>query len=66
MNGLFYWTLKGTAHYGRFTEFERPGRMQHTWLAPLLMTTQAMGGNSGEQVQTETQSKGTIMNSRND
>jgi len=34
VDGLFYWCLKGTAHYGRFTEFERPGRMQHTWVSP--------------------------------
>jgi uncharacterized protein YndB with AHSA1/START domain len=27
VDGLFYWTLKGTAHYGRFTEVERPARM---------------------------------------
>jgi uncharacterized protein YndB with AHSA1/START domain len=26
VDGLFYWTLKGTSHYGRFTEVERPGR----------------------------------------
>jgi len=25
VDGLFYWTLKGTSHYGRFTELERPG-----------------------------------------
>jgi uncharacterized protein YndB with AHSA1/START domain len=34
VDGLFYWTLKGTSHYGRFTEIERPGRIQHTWVAP--------------------------------
>ena len=34
VDGLFYWTLKGTAHYGRFTEIERPGRIQHTWMSP--------------------------------
>ena len=34
IDGLFYWTLKETAHYGRFTEFERPSRMQHTWVSP--------------------------------
>jgi uncharacterized protein YndB with AHSA1/START domain len=34
VDGLFYWTLKGTAHYGRFTELNRPGRMQHTWVSP--------------------------------
>jgi uncharacterized protein YndB with AHSA1/START domain len=33
VDGLFYWTLKGTAHYGRFTEIERPGRIQHTWVS---------------------------------
>jgi len=34
VDGLFYWTLKGTAHYGRFTEFVRPRRLQHTWVSP--------------------------------
>ena len=34
VDGLFYWTLKGTAHYGRFTELKRPRRMQHTWVSP--------------------------------
>jgi uncharacterized protein YndB with AHSA1/START domain len=34
IDGLFYWHLKGTSHYGRFTAFERPGRMQHTWVSP--------------------------------
>jgi uncharacterized protein YndB with AHSA1/START domain len=34
VDGLFYWTLQGTSHYGRFTDFERPRRMQHTWVSP--------------------------------
>ena len=34
VDGLFYWALKGTSHYGRFTEIERPGRIQHTWMSP--------------------------------
>jgi hypothetical protein len=34
MDGLFYWHLKGTSHYGRFTAFDRPSRMQHTWVSP--------------------------------
>jgi len=34
VDGLFYWTLKENAHYGRFTEVQRPGRMQHTWVSP--------------------------------
>ena len=34
VNGLFFWTMKGTAHYGRFTEFEKSARIQHTWVSP--------------------------------
>jgi len=34
VDGLFYWTLRGISHYGRFTEMERPARMQHTWVSP--------------------------------
>jgi uncharacterized protein YndB with AHSA1/START domain len=34
VGGLFYWHLKATSHYGRFTEMARPNRMQHTWVSP--------------------------------
>jgi len=34
VDGLFYWSIKGTPHYGRFTELARPGRIQHTWMSP--------------------------------
>jgi uncharacterized protein YndB with AHSA1/START domain len=34
VDGLFCWTLMGTSHYGRFTEIERPGRIQYTWVSP--------------------------------
>jgi uncharacterized protein YndB with AHSA1/START domain len=34
VDGFFYWTIKGTPHYGRFTAVERPGRLQHTWMSP--------------------------------
>ena len=34
VDGLFYWKINGTAHYGRFTELARPGRVQHTWVSP--------------------------------
>jgi uncharacterized protein YndB with AHSA1/START domain len=34
VDGLFFWTLKGTSHYGRFTVFERPAWIQHTWVSP--------------------------------
>lgn len=34
VDGFFYWLIKGTPHYGRFTEMERPARLQHTWVSP--------------------------------
>jgi uncharacterized protein YndB with AHSA1/START domain len=34
VDGFFYWLIRGTPHYGRFTEIERPGRIQHTWVSP--------------------------------
>ncbi len=34
VDGFFYWLIRGTAHYGRFTEVKRPGRMQYTWVSP--------------------------------
>jgi uncharacterized protein YndB with AHSA1/START domain len=33
VDGFFYWVIQGTAHYGRFTEVERPRRIQHTWMS---------------------------------
>jgi uncharacterized protein YndB with AHSA1/START domain len=34
VDGFFYWTFKGTPHYGRFTTIERPARIEHTWMSP--------------------------------
>ena len=34
VDGFFYWLIRGTPHYGRFTEIERPSRIQHTWMSP--------------------------------
>ena len=34
VDGLCYWRLQGTSHYGRFTQVERPRRIQHTWVSP--------------------------------
>jgi uncharacterized protein YndB with AHSA1/START domain len=34
VDGLFFWRLEGTSHYGRFTRMERPARMQYTWMSP--------------------------------
>ncbi len=42
VDGLFYWLLKGTAHYGRFIEVERPGRIQHTWISPNTLGWESM------------------------
>ena len=34
VDGLLYLKGKRIPHYGRFTEMERPARMQHTWVSP--------------------------------
>jgi len=34
VDGLFYWTMKGSSHYGRFTEFKPATKIQHTWVSP--------------------------------
>ncbi len=56
VDGLFYWTLKGTAHYGRFTEIERPGRIQHTWVSP-----NTLGAESTVTVSFKKQGEDTLM-----
>ncbi len=34
VDGFFCWCIKGAPHYVRFTELERPDRIQHTWMSP--------------------------------
>lgn len=36
VDGLFYWAFKptGTPHFGRFTELDRPRRLQYSWMSP--------------------------------
>lgn len=34
VDGFFYWLIHGIPHYGRFTQVDRPGRLQHTWVSP--------------------------------
>lgn len=34
VDGFFYWAIKGTPHYGRFTTLERSALIQHTWMSP--------------------------------
>jgi uncharacterized protein YndB with AHSA1/START domain len=56
VDGLFYWTLKGTSHYGRFTEIEWPGRIRHTWVSP-----NTLGEESMVTVTFKKQEEGTLM-----
>ena len=54
VNGFFYRRFKGISHYGRFTEIERPDRIQHTWVSPnalgeestVTVTFQQQGGDT--------------------
>jgi uncharacterized protein YndB with AHSA1/START domain len=34
VDGLFFWLIRGTPHYGRFVAFERGQSIQHTWMSP--------------------------------
>jgi uncharacterized protein YndB with AHSA1/START domain len=34
VEGFFYWLIRGTAHYGMFTEVSPPSRIKHTWVSP--------------------------------
>ena len=56
VDGLFYWALKGTSHYGRFLEIERPARMQHTWVSP-----NTLGIESKVTISFKRQGEGTLM-----
>jgi uncharacterized protein YndB with AHSA1/START domain len=37
VDGLFYWLIHGTPHYGRFTAVKRAARIQHTWMSPYTL-----------------------------
>ena len=56
VDGLFYWTLKGTSHYGRFTAIERPSRIRHTWVSP-----NTLGEESTVTVTFESRGEDTLM-----
>jgi uncharacterized protein YndB with AHSA1/START domain len=56
VDGLFYWLLKETAHYGRFTRVERPVRIQHTWVSP-----NTLGQESTVTVDFKKQGENTLM-----
>ena len=55
VDGFFY-LLMGAPHYGRFTEIERPGRIQHTWVSP-----NTSGQESMVTVTFKTQGEDTLM-----
>lgn len=42
VDGFFYWLVRGTAHYGRFTVLDRPGRIQHTWMSRYTLGEESM------------------------
>jgi uncharacterized protein YndB with AHSA1/START domain len=54
VDGMFYWAIKGTPHYGRFTDMSRPNRIEHTWVSPhtlgqestVTLTFEKKGGNT--------------------
>ena len=56
VDGFFYWLIKGNSHYGRFTEVERPSRIQHTW-----MSRSTLGEESTVTVTFQKKGEGTLM-----
>ena len=34
VDGFYYMHAHDTPHYGRFTEVDRPNRLEHTWVSP--------------------------------
>lgn len=56
VDGFFYWLVQGTAHYGRFTQVQRPARLQHTW-----MSRSTSGEESTVTVTFQTKGENTLM-----
>ena len=42
VDGLWYWLFKSQAHYGRFTEIDRPNRIQHSWVSRKTLGEESM------------------------
>lgn len=42
VDGFFYWLVSGIAHYGRFVEVKRTGRIRHTWVSPNTLGWESM------------------------
>ena len=56
VDGFFYWLIHGNSHYGRFTEVERPARIEHTW-----MSRSTSGEESTVTVTFQPKGEGTLM-----
>ena len=41
-DGLFYWKVHGTPHFGRFTEVKRGARIRHSWMSPYTTGLESM------------------------
>lgn len=42
VDGMFYWRIEGTAHYGRFTALKPGSRIQHTWVSPYTLGNESV------------------------
>jgi uncharacterized protein YndB with AHSA1/START domain len=42
VDGMFFWSVKAMTHYGRFTEVDRPARIQHTWVSPSTLGEESL------------------------
>lgn len=56
VDGLFYWAFEDNAHFGRFTEVERPARLHHTW-----MSSSTLGEETSVVVTFKKQGENTLM-----
>lgn len=56
VDGFFYWAIKGTAHYGRFTQLQRGAHIEHTWMSP-----NTLGEESVVAVTFKKHAQGTVM-----
>lgn len=53
---LFFWSVRGISHYGRFTEVQKPGKIKHTWVSP-----NTLGLESTVTVTFESKGAGTLL-----
>lgn len=56
VDGLWYWLVRDQPHFGRFTEIDRPGRLQHTW-----MSRKTLGEETTVTVTFQKKGDGTLM-----